>query len=122
VNNISISGLDGKNYLDKLDDFNSKRQSGDVTISEEIDRIYQQAPESVWLKDTGFDRTINIKSLGSNTTVIWNPWLTSVTNITDLDDSSYRNFICVETANAADDMVTIQPNNEHAITAIYEIV
>ena len=122
VNNISISGLDGKNYLDKLDDFNSKRQSGDVTISEEIDRIYQQAPESVWLKDTGFDRTINIKSLGSNTTVIWNPWLTSVAKITDLDDSSYRNFICVETANAADDMVTIQPNNEHAITAIYEIV
>lgn len=122
VDNIAVSGLDNKIYLDKLDDFSSKLQSGDVLVTEETDRIYQQAPESVWLKDTGFDRTINIKSAGSNTTVIWNPWSTSVTKIADLDDSSFRHFVCVETANAADDTVTIPANSEHTITAIYEVV
>jgi len=122
VDNVSISGLDSKNYLDKLEGFNSKPQSGDVTLTGETDRIYQQAPTSVFLKDTGFNRTINIKSSGSKTTVIWNPWSTSVTKIADLDDSSFRKFVCVETANAADDMVTIQAENEHTITATYEIV
>lgn len=122
VDNISISGLDSKNYLDKLDDFNSKLQSSDVVISEETDRIYQNAPEYVILNDSGFDRAINITSSGSQTTVIWNPWSTAVTRIADLDDSSYRNFVCVETANAADDTVTIQAGSEHTITAIYEII
>jgi len=121
VDNISISGLDSKNYLDKLDGFHSKSQRGDVVLTEETDRIYQQAPESVWLKDAGFNRIINIKSSGSNTTVIWNPWSTSVTDIADLDDSKYRNFVCVETANAINDIVTIQPSNEHTITALYAI-
>jgi len=122
VSNIAISGLDSKNYLDKLEGFKEKPQRGDVTFTEETDRVYQQAPESVWLKDKGFNRTINIKSSGSNTTVIWNPWSTSVTKITDLDESKYRNFVCIETANAADDIVTIQAKNEHVISAIYEII
>lgn len=122
VDNVSVKGLDSKSYLDKLDSFNSKRQSGSVVLSEETDRVYQQSPENVWLQDVGFERIINIKSSGSNTTVIWNPWSTSVTKIADLDDSSFRNFICVETANAADDTVTIQPSNEHTITATYNIV
>jgi len=121
VDNVSITGLDGKNYLDKLEGFNSKSQSGDVSLTGETDRIYQQAPTSVFLKDTGFDRTINIESSGSKTTVIWNPWSTSVTKIADLDECSFRNFVCVETANAADDMVTIPEGKEHTITATYEI-
>lgn len=121
VDNISISGLDSRNYLDKLDDFNSKLQLGDVVISKETDRIYQNSPENVTLNDSGFERTINIASSGSQTTVIWNPWSTAVTKIADLDNSSYRNFVCVETANAADDTVTIQAGSEHTITAIYEI-
>ncbi len=121
VDNVSITGLDSKDYLDKLDGFNSKHQSGDVFISQETDRIYQDAPRHVVLKDSGFDRAINITSEGSKTTVIWNPWSTSVTKIADLDDRSYRNFVCVETANAAEDMVIISEEKEHTITAIYEI-
>jgi len=121
VDNISVSGLDSKNYLDKIDDFNSKPQLGDVLITEETDRIYQNSPEHVALNDSGFSRTINISSSGSKTTVIWNPWSTSVGKIADLDESSFKHFVCVETANAADDTVTIEANNEHTITAVYEI-
>ena len=122
VNNISITGLDNKNYLDKLEGFNSNHQSGDVLISQETDRIYQNSPKNVVLKDSGFDRAINIASEGSKTTVIWNPWSTSVTKIADLDDRRYRNFVCVETANAADDTITVSEGKEHTITAIYEII
>jgi len=122
VDNISVSSLDHKHYLDKIDGFHSKLQLGDVIVEKETDRIYQNAPESVRLNDSGFDRAINITSSGSKTTVIWNPWSTSVTKIADLDDSSFRHFVCVETANAADDTVTIPANSEHTITAIYEVV
>jgi len=121
VDNIKVSGLDGKNYLDKLEGFKSKVQTGDVALSEETDRVFQDSPEEVFMSDSGFSRTIKIASSGSKTTVIWNPWSTSVTKIADLDESSYRNFVCVETANAADDMVTIAAGKSHTMTALYEI-
>jgi len=121
VDNISVSGLDGKNYLDKLEGFKSKVQTGDVTLSEETDRVFQDSLEEVVMNDSGFSRTIKIASSGSKTTVIWNPWSTSVTKIADLNESSYRNFVCVETVNAADDMVTIASGKSHTITALYEI-
>jgi len=120
--NVSVIGLNGKSYLDKLDDFNSKSQSGDVLIVEEVDRVYQQAPENVVLKDSGFNRDISITSRGSNTTVIWNPWLTSVKNISDLDENSFQNFLCVETANAADDSITIPEGMSHTIVTEYKIL
>ena len=41
VDNIVIEGLDTKEYLDKLKGFKLKKQSGDITISKEVDRIYQ---------------------------------------------------------------------------------
>jgi len=121
VTNIAVEGLDEKTYLDKLDGFNAHKQSGDVVFTQEIDRVYCQSPESVLLTDTGFNRKIMIASSGSETTVVWNPWATAIKNIADLDELSYQQFVCVETANAAADVVTVPAGSSHAITASYTI-
>jgi len=122
VSNVLIKGLVGKPYIDKLDSFAIKQQTDDIQICHEIDRIYQKSPKQISLTDSGFNRTITITSYGSDTTVVWNPWSTSIKNIVDLDQESYRNFVCVETANVFTDSLTIIPaGREHIVTTVFSI-
>jgi glucose-6-phosphate 1-epimerase len=122
VSNVLIKGLDGKPYIDKLDAFAVKQQADDIIVSQEIDRIYQKSPKQISLTDSGFNRTITISSYGSDTTIVWNPWSTSVSKMADLDIESYRNFVCVETANVFTDSLTIIPaGREHVVTTVFSI-
>jgi len=122
VDHTAIQGLDEYAYLDKLDNFNSKVQSGDIVVDKEVDRVYQYSPEQVLLIDKGLNRTIKISSSGSAATIVWNPWSTSVTKISDLAPLSYKQFVCVETANAARDVCTVAEGKSHTITAKYEVI
>jgi len=122
ISNVLIKGLDGKPYIDKLDSFAIKQQTDDITVSHEIDRIYQKSPKEISLTDSGFNRTITISSYGSDTTVVWNPWSTASSNIADLATESYRSFVCVETANVFTDSLTIIPaGREHVVTTVFSI-
>jgi glucose-6-phosphate 1-epimerase len=122
VSNVLIKGLDGKPYIDKLDAFAVKQQADDIMVSQEIDRIYQKSPKQISLTDSGFNRTITISSYGSDTTIVWNPWSTSISKMADLNLESYRNFVCVETANVFTDSLTIIPaGREHVVTTVFSI-
>lgn len=122
VSNVLIKGLEGKAYLDKLDSFAVKQQIDDVAVTDQIDRIYQKSPKHISLIDSGFDRTINISSHGSESTIIWNPWTSLSSNKNDLNQDSYRNFVCVETANVYTDSLTIIPaGREHVVTTVFSI-
>lgn len=121
IEDVYVEGLDTVEYLDKVDGFSRQKQTGNVVISKDTDQIYQNAPDQVTLVDPGFDRHIVINSQGSKTTVIWNPWSTAITNIVDLENDSYRKFICIETANAFDDTIILAAGEEHSLTAIYGV-
>jgi len=121
VAQITVSGLDGKKYLDKLEGFSESLQTGDVTVSEEIDRVFQAVDNDIYLIDKGFDRKITFSVTGCKTTVIWNPWTTVSSRMTDLDNDDYRRFVCVETANTAKDSVTIAAGKEHSLSVSYAI-
>lgn len=121
IEKIIVTGLDGKNYLDKLVGFAESTQSGDVLVSQEIDRVFQSVKNDVHLIDSGFNRTITISETGSETTVIWNPWSTAISNIADLDSEHYRHFLCVETANAAKDSIEIPAGKTHSMAVAYTI-
>src|SRR6202789_172585 len=40
IHEVSVTGLDGVTYLDKVDDFKSKVQQGPIIITQETDRVY----------------------------------------------------------------------------------
>jgi glucose-6-phosphate 1-epimerase len=121
IKNVEITGLNGKPYLDKLDDFEEKMTTGSIMISEEVDRIYQEIDGPVVLSDSGYNHKVIITSKGSKTTIIWNPWHSSSKNIQDLSEHDYEKFMCVETANTAGDLVVIQPGDHHKLTTSYRI-
>jgi glucose-6-phosphate 1-epimerase len=54
--------------------------------------------------------------------VIWNPWQEAIADFSDLDKENFRDFICIETANAANDKVILEAGQSHTITAIYKLL
>ena len=124
VTNITqtlLEGLDGISYLDKVTDAEQEEiQKGYISISEEVDRIYINPPSKLTLHNE--EQKISIQSNGSKTTVVWNPWVDISKNSGDLSDDAYLHFICVETANAAKDIIVIQPSESFTIEAGYTLI
>lgn len=119
VRNTRLTGLDGKDYLDKTTGFNRKTQSGVVTIDSEIDRVYLNTADTLELDDT--KRKIIISKQDSFSTVVWNPWEEVANKMGDLGKNGYLKMLCVESANAADDTVLIQANKTHTLRVTYEV-
>ena len=109
IRNVSILGLDGKRYVDQLQANKPFVQAGAVKFEAETDRIYLDAPEACVLHDEGLGRRIIVAKTGSHSTVVWNPWIEKGERMADFGDLEYREMVCIETANAASDTVTVQP-------------
>lgn len=121
VNKIEVTGLDGLSYIDKTADFTERNQRGDVVVDGMIDRIYQDVEDDVLLNDPVFDRKIRVSSQGSNTFVVWNPGEKAAATMIDLADDGYKEFVCIEAANTADDKVTIVAGESHCLKVNYSI-
>ena len=121
IDRVSVEGLQGTPYLDKLQGFVRQQQRGAVTFSSEVDRIYRNVPTVLSLVDRAWQRQIAIEAEGSTTAVVWNPWQDTATRMADLADDDYRRFVCVETANAADEVIQIPPGGEYRLTASYRL-
>jgi glucose-6-phosphate 1-epimerase len=121
IGKVRVLGLDGVEYLDKLDDFAVKTQSGPVTINGEVDRIYTGVSGELVIEDESLGRKIRIASTGCSTAVVWNPWSEIAASMGDLDDDDYRKMICVETANAGPETVEVAAGNSYRLEAVYTI-
>jgi glucose-6-phosphate 1-epimerase len=121
VRRIAILGLEGCPYLDKMDGGKRKHQSGPVTIGAETDRIYLDSTADCLIDDLTLNRRIRIRKRGSRSTVVWNPWIEKSDRMGDFGADGYLNMVCVESANAADDVMTIAPGGEHHLWVRYDI-
>ncbi len=122
VRNITINGLDGCPYLDKVDGSEQKKQQvGDVQFDQETDRIYLESTEDCVIDDPGLKRRIRISKLNSESTIVWNPWIEKSERMGDLGKDGYLNMVCVESANAADDVVLIAPGEKHHLWVRYSV-
>ena len=115
IQDIAISGLEDAGYIDKVDGFKVKKQNGPIRISDETDRIYLHTDTECIIVDPGFNRNIRVRKSGSSSTVVWNPWKEKAESMSDLGDDDYLRFVCVEAANAGDDIVHIPPGGEHML-------
>lgn len=111
VRQVSISGLDGANYFDKVTGQDAV-QEGDVTIEGETDRVYSSTGEVV-LDDPVLGRKLVISKFGSAKTVVWNPWTEKAAAMPDFGDDEWTGMICIEAANCLDEPITLLPGQKH---------
>ena len=121
INQVKVLGLEDNAYLDKVDGGKQKTQTGAVTFSAECDRIYLDVPPELTIEDEALKRKIKVTATNSNTAIVWNPGATISAKMADLGDRDYQHFVCVETANAANEIIEVAAGSEYKMTAHYAI-
>lgn len=69
------------------------------------------------LRDASAGRQIIVRKTGSRTTVVWNPWTAKAKAMADFGDDEWPAMLCIETANAADNAVTLAAGQSHVMSA-----
>lgn len=122
IRRATVAGLEGCDYVDKVDGGKRKRQKGQVAFTQETDRVYLGTHGCCGILDPVMDRTILITSTGSRSTVVWNPWTEKAEKMGDFGPEGHLGMVCVETANAVDDVVTLAAGETHRMTAQYRVL
>ena len=115
ISRVAVQGLEGVSYIDKLDDGKIKLQQDAVHIDKEADRIYTGTPEQLTIQDEVLKRHLILSADNSSTTVVWNPWIEKTAAMADLNADDYNYFLCVETANAANETIALAPGEEYSM-------
>jgi len=121
VAQMTIRGLEGCDYMDKVGVPASRVQKDGIVIESEVDRIYVNTAADCVIEDRGLKRAIRISKQGSNSTVVWNPWTEKADKIGDFGHEGHRGMVCVESANAADNVVMVEPGETHRMTVVYSV-
>ena len=122
IANVTVTGLEGLSYLDKLQGFARETQAGPIHVAGEVDRIYLGDTSSITLHDAGPKRRLHIASSGSRSAVVWNPWDQKTARLGDMGSpDAFRQMLCIETANAGDDVITLAPGTSHTLTSNYRL-
>ena len=87
-----------------------------------MDRDYLDTRSDCVISDPKLARQITIAKNGSNSTVVWNPWIEKSARMSDFGDDEYRGMVCVETTNATEfDTVELATGDSYTITAVISL-
>jgi len=115
VTQAAVIGLDDAFYVESRLSPERIEQSGPVYFDREVDRNYDSR-DTVRLLDKSGGRTVVVEKSGSRATIVWNPWIEKSTRLSDLPDDAYPHFVCIEAANAAPNIITLEPAQEHELS------
>ncbi|MCB1646979.1 MAG: D-hexose-6-phosphate mutarotase [Pseudomonadales bacterium] len=116
VSQIQVPELQGIEYLDKLQAYKVLVQDQPLQVDREVDRVFRHPPACISLIDPGLGRTIRIETTGTRNLVVWNPWTETARAMRDLDDDGYPHMICLEPANALDQVQSLMPGEQHQLS------
>ena len=109
VDDVVVKGLEKVEFSDRVAGADPALQSEctALRIDREIDRLYVNTASAVTVTDK--ERTIKVEKTGSNTTVVWNPWIEKSSKMADFAAEGYRSMLCVEALAAFDDARVLHP-------------
>ncbi len=121
VAQMTIQGLAGCDYLDKVGEPARRTQQDGIVIASEVDRVYVDTAADCVIEDRGLKRAIRIAKQGSRSTVVWNPWTEKADKMGDFGQDGHRGMVCVESANAFDNVVSVAPGATHRLAVVYSV-
>lgn len=117
IRRITIEGLDGAEYIDKTDGMQRKRvDAKTISITGETDSVFVNTTATCIVDDPVLRRRLVVEKKGSQSTVVWNPWEERAKAFADFGDDEWKGMICVETANAAENAVALEPGESHQMS------
>ncbi len=117
INKVSLTGLAGTSFIDKTDQAQRKQQGGEpLRIGKETDQVHLDTTGACVLHDEVWERRIIVEKSGSDSTVVWNPWIEKTKGMSDMEPDDWRKMLCVESANAGGNAITLAPGASHKLT------
>lgn len=119
VSQVRVSGLAGLAYADKYDG-REHVQDGDWDLQDprdpgRSDRLYHRAGGDYLLSDPQLRRQIRLRTTGSGSLVVWNPGAAGVLGFSDVPAPCWREFVCLEAANAGEEVITLAAGQVHTL-------
>jgi glucose-6-phosphate 1-epimerase len=121
ITSVSVHGLEGTICVDKTDGFTRKQVQGPVRIARETDQVHLNTTAACEIHDPVRQRVIAIEKDGSQTTVVWNPWIEKNRTIADMAPDDWRTMLCIETANALDNAIELPAGGVHRMRAAIRV-
>tara|TARA_R110001583_G_scaffold14481_1_gene60394 strand:+ start:35 stop:946 length:912 start_codon:yes stop_codon:yes gene_type:complete len=108
-------------YIDALDNWKEKTQTGRIGFSEETDRLYffttkPNAVPQYQLRVESPKQQLLLKNTQSQSVVIWNPWINKSKQLSQFQPEDYQRMLCIETANVMTDHKVLAPNQKQSLT------
>lgn len=122
---VQVDGLEKLAYADKYDG-GEHSQSGAWDLHDprdpgRSDRIYHRAGGRYTLHDPVLGRRIGLATSGSRSLVVWNPGEHGIGAISDAPAEGWRHFVCLEAANAGEDVIELAPGQTHTLRQTIEV-
>ncbi|QJD58303.1 D-hexose-6-phosphate mutarotase [Pseudomonas sp. gcc21] len=115
IHSTQLWGLEGASYVDQVTGVASNTQHGAVTFTGEVDRIYYDHRSPIQLEGAEDQRVIVARD-GSQSVVVWNPWIDKSTRLSQFPDDGYLGMVCIEAANAGPDARILEPGETHTLS------
>jgi glucose-6-phosphate 1-epimerase len=123
VEAVSIRGLEGARFVDKVDGGKDKVAGGEPQrIAGETDRVFLDTTATCVVDDPVLARRLRVEKQGSHATVLWNPGRDRARTMRDIGKDGWRGFVCVETANVGPHAVRLAPGARSAMTSQIEVL
>lgn len=91
-----LVGLQGLRYRDQPSGEDATDPAPALTVEDETDRIYFDAPGPLLLRDGA--RSLAIAAENFPDVVVWNPWDVQCARLPDMPPTGFRRMLCVEAA------------------------
>ena len=116
---VSVKGLHGVHYLDKVAGGALKNEDDDVIrFTGETDRVYLETAHTVEIEDPKLRRIIRVEKSGSASTVVWNPWVAKSKAMADFGDQEFHHMVCVESGNVGPAQTTLAPGVANTLKVV----
>jgi len=115
VRKVNVVGLAGEEYRCKMTGKAGRQGAKPLTFRGPFDRVYTNATIGATVHDPGARRDLHVHKRGSQSTVVWNPWIAKARAMADFGNDEWRRMLCVEAANALSDAVRVRPGGKHVI-------
>lgn len=113
IREVEVEGLSGCRYIETLEDWQQRKQQGNIRFNGETDRIYLDTPRRMSILDRAWKRRIELDVSGSSSAVVWNPWIDKSRRLSQFDGDAWQGMLCIETARVMDDFLVLKPGDEH---------
>lgn len=116
IASVRVAGLKGAAYLDQPAGFARRTEADEmIRFAGEVDRVYLNTTDTVEIHDVASGRNIHVEKTGSNSTVVWNPWMAKARAMSDFGDDEYQRMVCVESGNVAENRLTLPPGHSASL-------